>query len=133
MIAIICNSVALANYSPIVIQNSGSTHDHSEHYIPADMPEVYYDSDNLEIILVADGFSSYYDVDIFQTGYTIPVITTQVDGYGDTIDISSLPDGNYTIVITSEFNNVFEGQFIVNWQNYALFQGRNRAFYENCM
>ena len=72
--------------------------------------------DNLEIILVADGFSSYYDVDIFQTGYTIPVITTQVDGYGDTIDISSLPDGNYTIVITSEFNNEFEGQFIVNWQ-----------------
>ena len=51
---------------------------------------------------------------IFQSGYTIPVITTQVDGYGDTIDISSLPDGNYTIVITSEFNNEFEGQFIVN-------------------
>lgn len=37
-------------------------HDHNEHYIPADQPDVYYDSDNLEIILVADGFSSYYDV-----------------------------------------------------------------------
>ena len=96
----------------IVLDGKGGNH--SEYYPPADMPEVYYDSDNLEIILMADGFSSYYDVDIFQTGYTIPVITTQVDGYGDTIDISSLPDGNYTIVITSEFNNVFEGQFIVN-------------------
>lgn len=97
----------------INLQHKGHD-DHLEYFPPADLPEAYYDSDNLEIILVADGFSSYYDVDIFQTGYTIPVITTQVDGYGDTIDISSLPDGNYTIVITSEFNNEFEGQFIVN-------------------
>ena len=106
--------IASADNNQIVLRDTKHQHDHFEYYPPADMPEVYYDSDNLEIILVADGFSSYYDVDIFQSGYTIPVITTQVDGYGDTIDISSLPDGNYTIVITSEFNNEFEGQFIVN-------------------
>jgi hypothetical protein len=75
------------------------------------MPEVYYDSDNLEIVIVADGFASYYYVEIFQTGYTIPVISTQVDGYGDSIDVSSLPDDNYTIVITSSNNNEYEGQF----------------------
>jgi len=37
---------------------------HSEHYTPADMPEVYYDSDNQQIILVADGIASYYGVRI---------------------------------------------------------------------
>lgn len=88
--------------------------DHLEHYVPADMPEVYYDSASQEIIIEADGFASYYNVEIFQTGYTIPVISTQVDGYGDTIDVSSLSDGDYTIVITSSYNNVFEGDFSID-------------------
>ena len=86
-------------------------HDHNEHYIPADQPDVYYDSDNLEIILVADGFSSYYDVYITPTTGYMPLISTQVDGYGDTIDVSSLPVGCYAITIISEFNNEFEGTF----------------------
>ena len=30
---------------------------HSEYYLPADMPEMYYDSDCNEIIIVADGFA----------------------------------------------------------------------------
>ena len=111
--AVLYNCILLANYKPIVIQNGGSVGNHSEYYPPADMPEVYYDSDLQEIILVADGFASYYYVEIFQTGYTVPAISTQVDGYGDTVDISSLPDGNYTIVITSEYNNVYQGQFAI--------------------
>ena len=32
-------------------------------------------------------------------------------GYGDIIDVSSLPDDNYTILITSSNNNQFEGEF----------------------
>jgi len=48
-------------------------HQHSEHYTPADMPEVYYDSDNQQIILVADGFASYYDVEI------VSLSTMQID------------------------------------------------------
>lgn len=58
-----CNSLLMANLSPIIIQNGGSTNDHSEYYAPADMPEVYFDADNLEITLVADGFSTYYNDD----------------------------------------------------------------------
>ena len=95
----------------INMQHIGNHGNHSEYYPPADMPEVYYNSDNQEIIIVADGFSSYYDVDIVSESTLMIVISTQVDGYGDSIDISSLPDDNYTIVITSEYNNVFEGQF----------------------
>lgn len=88
-----------------------SPSNHNEYYPPADMPEAYYNSDLQEIIIVADGFSAYYDVDIISQSSMIAVISTQVDGYGDSIDISSLPDDNYTIVITSEFNNVYQGQF----------------------
>ena len=97
----------------INMQHVGHHGTHSEYYPPADMPEVYFDADNLEITLVADGFSTYYNVEIFLTGYNVPVISTQVDGYGDTIDVSSLTDNDYDIVITSEFNNRFVGQFTV--------------------
>ena len=93
----------------IVIHGKGTPH--SEYYPPADMPEVYYDADNLEIIIVADGFASYYNVDITSASGYVPLISTQVDGYGDSIDVSSLPDGYYTITITSSNNNQFEGTF----------------------
>ena len=77
------------------------------------MPEVYLDSDEMEIIIVADGFSSYYDVLIIRNSTNQTMVSTQISGYGDSIDISSLPSDNYIIVITSEFNNVFQGQFSI--------------------
>ena len=85
--------------------------DHNEYYPPADMPEVYFDSDLQEIIIYADGFADYYDVDIISLSTMMAVISTQVDGYGDSIDISLIPDDNYRIVITSSNNNVYVGQF----------------------
>lgn len=78
------------------------------------MPDaVYYDSDEMEIIIVADGTSLYYNVEIVSDSLNQTVILTQVDGYGDVIDVSSLPAGNYTIVITSQFLNEYEGQFTI--------------------
>ena len=107
----ICCSVLYADQESIVLRDPRNQHDHSEYYPPADMPEVYYDTDNLEIIVVADGFAAYYDVNIISQSTLLAVISTQIDGYGDTIDVSSLPDGDYTIVIVSSNNNEFEGQF----------------------
>ena len=95
------------------IQHVGHHGDHSQYYPPADMPEVYLDSDEMEIIIVADGFSSYYDVLIIRSSTNQTMISTQISGYGDSIDISSLPSDNYIIVITSEYNNVFQGQFSI--------------------
>jgi hypothetical protein len=37
-------------------------------------------------------------------------ISTQVNGTYDTIDVSSLPTGSYTIIFTSQFHNTYEGQ-----------------------
>ena len=96
----------------IYLQHKHKDGNHSEYYPPADMPEVYFDTDNLEIIIVADGFATYYDVEIVSLGSMLTVISTQIDGYGDSIDVSSLAIGDYRIVITSSNNNVFEGDFI---------------------
>ena len=80
----------------------------------ADMPDaVYYDSDEMEIIIEADGTSLYYNVEIVSDYLNQTVISTQVSGYGDTIDVSSLTSGNYTIIITSQFLNEYEGQFTI--------------------
>ena len=103
--------VTSAVQKDIVLNNSNQQHDHSEVYPPADMPEVYYDDVTEEIVIVADGFADYYEVDIVSQSTLLAVISTQVGGYGDTIDISSLPDDNYTIIITSSNNNVYQGQF----------------------
>lgn len=105
-------SMSFAREDEVInLQHIGHHGDHSEYYPPADIPEVYYDADNLEIIIVADGFASYYNVDITSASGYVPLISTQIDGYGDTIDVSSLPDGYYTITITSSNNNQFEGTF----------------------
>ena len=94
----------------IVLAQKGG--DHLEHYQMADMPDaVYYDSEAGEIIIVADGTSLYYNVEIVSDNLNLTVISTQVDGYGDTIDVSALPSGSYTIVITSQFLNEYEGTF----------------------
>lgn len=57
--------------------------------------------------------SLYYNVEIVSDYLNLTVISTQISGYGDTIDVSSLPAGDYTIVITSEFLNEYEGQFSI--------------------
>ena len=93
------------------LQHIGHHGNHGEYYPPADKPEVYYDTDNEEIIIIADGFASYYDVDIVSQSTMQLVLYTAISGYGDNIDVSSLPDDNYKIVITSSYNNVYEGQF----------------------
>ena len=93
----------------IALEHKGGNH--TEYFDPADKPEVYYDSDNQEIILVADGFASSYDVDIFSMSSMQCVLYTTISGYGDTIDVSSLPDDDYKIVISTPYHNIYEGYF----------------------
>ena len=103
--------VVLANMEPIVIQNGGSLKDHLEHFVPFDQPDVYYDSDDQTIIIDGDGAVNYYDVEIAPVTSSVPVITTQVSGYYDTIDVSSLPAAEYVITIYSPEDNTYEGFF----------------------
>jgi hypothetical protein len=102
---------ASADRRPIVIQNGGAVGDHFELPAPADEPEVYYDSETQEIIIDGMGFVNYYDVEIATAASYVTVLTTQVNGSYDTIDISSLPQGHYIITIESPLGNTFEGNF----------------------
>jgi len=95
------------------IQYVGHHGTHNEYYPPADMPEVYIDLDEMEVIIEADGFADYYVVNIICQVTMQSVIYTQISGYGDSVDVSSLPDGYYRLVITSSNSNVFEGYFMI--------------------
>ena len=104
-------SFAKADMSPIVVQNGGAVNDHLEHFIPADQPDVYYDNVAQTIIIDGGGEVTYYDVEIAPVSTFVPVISTQVNGFYDTIDVSSLSATEYYITISSPTGNEFEGYF----------------------
>ena len=111
LLILLANSLVLAETGPIQIREKGSVGNHFDIPYPADMPDVYYDSDNHEIIIDGQGFVNYYDVEIATAASFVTVLTTQVNGSYDTIDISSLPQGHYIITIESPLGNTFEGYF----------------------
>ena len=95
----------------IALEHKGGNH--GEYFDPADKPEAYYDVDNQEIILVADGFVSYYDVNIISLSTMQLALHSTANGYGDTIDVSSLPNDDYVITLDPPVNVSFEGTFSV--------------------
>ena len=104
---------ANADHEAIVLRDGGNQHNHSGLPIwPADQPDVYYDATDQVIIIDGPGSeASYYDVDIVSMSTFDVMLSTQVNGTYDTIDVSSLPDDNYKIVITSSNFNEYEGYF----------------------
>ena len=84
---------------------------HLDQPIYADQPDVYLDTDDLEIIIDGGGEVTYYDVEIESLTTWLTVISTQVNGTYDTIDVSSLAAGEYCITITSPTGHEFEGFF----------------------
>ena len=96
----------------IIVHSNGQVNGHHEVLYPADQPDVYYQEDEQEIIIDGPGSeASYYDVDIVSMSTLDVMLSTQVNGTYDTIDVSSLPDDNYKIVITSSNFNEYEGYF----------------------
>lgn len=97
----------------INMQHIGHHDDHFNYPIPADQPDVYYDNVAQTIIIDGMGEVNYYDVEIISVTSSNTVISTQVNGYYDTIDISSLPEGEYGIIIYSPTGNTFDGFFAI--------------------
>lgn len=111
--------VSFSNYcysddSEVIINMHDLGH-HGTHFdlpIPADMPDVYYNSSAQQIIIDGTGCVSYYDVEITSQSTWDVVVSTSVNGSYDTIDISSLPDDDYIITIDSPLGNTYEGYFL---------------------
>ena len=96
----------------IDLNHNGQMPGHSgQPLFPADQPDVYYDDVTQQIIIDGTGEATYYDVEITSMSTFYVVLSTQVNGNYDTIDVSSLPDDKYEIVITSSLNNEYVGYF----------------------
>ena len=66
--------------APINLQHQNQ-HDHLEYYPPADMPEAFFNLDEMEVIIEADGFADYYIVNIVSQVSMQSVIYTQIGGF----------------------------------------------------
>ena len=75
------------------------------------MPDVYYNNSTQTLIIDGTGEVNYYDVEVISLTTLDTEISTQVNGYYDTIDVSSLPEGEYAITIDAPTGNSFEGFF----------------------
>ena len=95
----------------INIQHVGNHGPHFNIPIPADQPDVYYNNVSQTIIIDGTGEVNYYDVEILSLTTFDVVVSTQVNGYYDTIDVSSHPEAEYGIFIYSPTGNTFEGFF----------------------
>ena len=95
----------------INLQHKPHHGDHNNLPVPADEPDVYHNITAQEIIIDGPGVVSYYDVEISSATNWYIYVSTQVSGSYDTIDISSLPQGEYVITIDSSTGNSFEGYF----------------------
>lgn len=93
----------------IILNHKGGIH--SNIPAPADEPDAFYNTNTQTVIIDGDGYVNYYNVEITPVTTWIVAISTQVNGYYDTIDVSSLSDGVYCITIYSPTGNIFEGFF----------------------
>ena len=108
------NLCLLAQRDPIIVHNGGAANDHYNLPIPADQPDFYNDDDSLEVIVEGLGSVTTYDVEIASAATLTVLISTQINGSYDTIDVSSLPsDHVYVITIYSPTGNTFEGTFLI--------------------
>ena len=96
----------------VVISSKDHTsgHDHTEVNPPADMPDVYYNSE-LDVVTIVDYANVTYYVTIYDDWWN-SVITDTKPG-GGTINVSSLTSGDYVIEISTSWNHDYEGQFTV--------------------
>ena len=105
------NLFAFTKSDRIVLKPDGPQHNHYNIPMPADMPDVYYNNDTRTITIDGAGEVSYYDVEIISWTTLYTVISTQVSGYYDTIDVSSLSNDDYVIIIYSPTGYTFDGDF----------------------
>ena len=110
-------SVALCAYAisdEIVLTPSNKGKDRFDPPSLVDLPRAFYDFydyGNQDVSIYGAYFVSYYDVEISSAGTGNVEISTVVNGTYDTIDVSSLPQGDYLISIESPLGNTFVGYF----------------------
>ena len=108
LLSFICANSTFGDEKNINMHYPGHQDPRREYYQPVDMPEIYYDDVTETIIVDGGGEVDYYDVVIASASTFTTFITTQVSGTYDTINVSSLPQSDYVIIIYSPTGNEFE-------------------------
>ena len=105
------NASILDSGEQVNIRHIGHHGTHNYLPMPADEPDVYYNSTAQQVIIDGLGVVNYYDVEITSQSTSEVVVSTSVSGSYGTIDISSLPDDDYIITIDTPLGNTYEGYF----------------------
>ena len=98
------------NPADVHVKIKDKEQNHTEVNPPADMPDVYYNSE-LGVITIVDYANVTYYVTIYDDWWNAVITDTKVGG--GTINVSSLTSGDYTIEISTSWNHDYEGQFTV--------------------
>lgn len=102
------------NGQVVILTKKGGIHSGIP-FVPADMPTlVNYDEEAEEIVIEAEGYSSYYYVEIVSDDTGLLMLDETISGTGGTIDVSSLSADYYILTIITSNNNVFEGHFTID-------------------
>ena len=96
------------DYHELQIEMKDQKQNHTEVNPPADMPDVYYNSE-LDVVTIVDYASVTYYVTIYDDWWNVVITDTKPSG--GTIDVSSLTSGDYVIEISTSWNHDFEGNF----------------------
>ena len=93
-------------------------HDHSNNptrnETVNDKPYVYYKNEIHRVIIDGNSTVDHYDVVITSILSSDILISSQVNGNIGTIDVSSLPQGEYVITINSPSGNIYKGIFTIH-------------------
>ncbi len=98
----------ITNYNEQQVIIKDKKQNHTEWSIPADMPDVYYNSQT-GVITIVDYANVIYYVTIYDDWWN--AVLTDTKPGGGTINVSSLTSGDYVIEITTSWNNQYEGEF----------------------
>ena len=105
----ICGITAMAQDRPDLTHQTNSD-DRDRMWLTCDMPSLVYD-ETAQVILVEGSESVYYIATITSQANQMVMLETVIDGEYDTIDVSMLTAGTYTIALTSSRWNTYTWTF----------------------
>ena len=109
ILATICGMTAMAQNRPDVTQQTtGGNHEEIPTFFVAN-PVLTYDA--ADQVIIVNGVSEYYDVEVKIAGTVAVIFTTTVEGDMGVIDVASLGNNVYIITLTDENNRQYRYTF----------------------
>ena len=109
ILATICGMTAMAQNRPDVTQQTtGGNHDMVPTFSAA-RPNLTYNA--ADQVIIVNGMSEYYNVEVKLTGTNVVIFTTTVEGDMGVIDVASLGNNVYIITLTDDNDRLYRYTF----------------------